>query len=230
MTVMTLMIPSALLLSVWTSASLRWAAGDEVAISRTGTAVAALIGYLGVLIALSFGPGYAPWEVETALCVFGALLLVAGWVDHRTAWAPDGVILPLMVCGSVSAALIGSLSAGPVWAIGVAVLIFGLAQAAWAVQAVLGHRVLPPPDLISLSLPVLLFGLTHYTFLAYLTLSLTLLLVLRGPEPVYRAFRGPAASDAVRDAGLAGTGRSAPFLPMALGSVYGVLLLRLLQG
>ena len=227
---MTLMVPTAVLLALWSGASLRWSAGSEVRLNLTGAALAALIGYLGVTVAFTIGQDAAPRETELAICVFGALLLVAGWVDHRTAWAPDGLILPLMVCGSASAALIGSLTLGPGWAIGVAVLIFGLAQGAWAVQGLTGWRVLPPPDLMSLGLPVLLFGLTPYTFLSYLALSVTLLLVLRAPEAIYLRLRGPAASGAVREAGLSGAGRSAPFLPMALGSVYGVLLLRLMQG
>lgn len=230
MMVMTLMLPVALLLAGWGRLSLRWSAGKGVDAGLLGTALSALIGYFGVLVALAASPGAASWEIELALCVFGALLLLAAWTDHRTAWAPDGVILPLLSFGAVAASLIGPLGVGPGGAIATSVVIFGVAQAAWAAQALSGWRVLPPPDLIALSLPVLLFGLTPYTFLTYLGLSLTLLLALKAPEPVYRLIRGPAAAEAVKEAALTGTGRSAPFLPMALGAIYTVLLLRLFQG
>lgn len=227
---MTLMLPAALLLAGWARISLRWAAGRGVDAGLLGTALSALIGYFGVLLSLAAGPGAASPETELALCVFGALLLVAAWTDHRTAWAPDGVILPLLSFGAVAVSLIGPLGVGPGGAIGIALLIFGVAQAAWAAQALTGWRVLPPPDLIALSLPILLFGLTPYAFLTYLALSLTLLLALKAPEPVYRLIRGPAAAEAVKAANLTGAGRSAPLLPMALGALYGVLLLRLFQG
>lgn len=225
-----MMVPTALLLAGWGRVSLRWAAGPGVSLGWTGAVLSALLGYLGVALAAGPGGFAAPWEVELCLCVFGALLLGTAWTDHRTAWAPDGVVLPLMISAAIVASLIGPLTVQPVPAMGVGVLLFGLAQVGWAVQALIGTRLLPPPDLMSLGLPVLLFGLTPYAFLSYLALSVTLLLMLRAPEAVYLRLRGPAASEAVLEAGLTGAGRSAPFLPMALGSVYGVLLLRLMQG
>lgn len=230
MITMAMMIPTALLLAAWGRVSLRRAAGPDVSVGLAGAFAAALLGYLGVALALGPVQTGLPHEVELALCVFGSLLLLAAWTDHRTAWAPDGIVLPLMISAAIVASLIGPLTVRPVPAMGVGVLLFGLAQAGWAVQALVGTRLLPPPDLMALGLPVLLFGLTPYAFLSYLALSATLLLVLRAPEPLYQRLRGPAASEAVRDAGLSGSGRSAPFLPMALGAVYGALLLRLLQG
>jgi hypothetical protein len=224
------LVPIALLLPLWGLISLRVAAGAGVAPGLPGAFLSVLFGCLGPYLASGSGPESLLPETRIAICMFGALLLLAAWTDHKTAWAPDGIILPLMICGAVCASLIGDLgvTSGP--AIGVGLLIFGLAQALWAAQAIAGWRVLPPPDLIALSLPVLLFGLTSYTFLTFLTLSAALLFLLKAPEPVYRRIRGPAAAEAVRQAALTGEGRSAPLLPMALGSVYGVLLLRLFLG
>lgn len=225
-----LMLPTALLLSFWSRLLLRLAAGAGVDPGPAGVALSALAGYGGVLAAIRTGPGVGSVEAELALCVFGALLLIAAWVDQRTAWAPDGITLPLMFGGAVSASMIGTLSAGPIPAFGVAFGLFLSAQAAWWGQVLFGRRHLPPADLMALALPALLFGLTPFTPLTYLLLSGLLLLALRGPEPVYRAIRGPAAEEAVREAGLNGSGRSAPLLPMALGALFLALLLRLLQG
>lgn len=227
---LSLMVPVALMLAVWNRVSLRFAAGPETDPGLIGAALSALAGSMGVLVVIRVAPVPVPIETELALCLFGALLLITGWTDHRTAWAPDGVVVPLLVCGALSASLIGPFLVGPLTAFAIAALIFCAAQGGWALQGISGRRVLPPPDLIALSLPVLLFGLTPYTFLTYLLLSGLLILVLRAPDPLYRIIRGPAATDAVEEAGLTGSGRSAPFLPMSLGALYGVLLLRLFQG
>ena len=224
------MLPTALLLSVWGRVSLRVASGATAGPGLLSAGLAALTGYGGVLIAIRSGPGVGSVEAELALCVFGALLLLAAWIDQRTAWAPDGITLPLMCGGAASASLIGTLGVGPVAALGVAFALFLTAQAAWAAQALIGIRLLPPADLMALALPVLLFGLSPYAPLTYLLLFALLLIALRGPEPLYRLIRGPSAEEAVRDADISGSGRSAPLLPMALGSLFIALLLRLLQG
>ena len=132
--------------------------------------------------------------------------------------------------GAASAGLIGEVGIGPIAAITAAIGLFLAAQALWAAQALTGLRLLPPADLMALALPLLLFGLSPYAPLTYLLLSALLLIALRGPEPVYRLIRGPAAEEAGRDADLSGSGRSAPLLPMALGSLFVALLLRLVQG
>ena len=225
-----LMIPTALLLALWGRVAFRLAAGPERGPDLSTAGLSALTGYGGVLIAIRSGPGVGSVETELALCVFGALLLLVAWIDQRTAWAPDGITLPLMFGGAASAGLIGSVGIGPISAIGVAFGIFIAAQVFWAAQAISGFRLLPPADLMALSLPILLFGPSPYAPLTYLLLSALLLIALRGPEPVYRLIRGPAAEAAVRDAGLSGAGRSAPLLPMALGSLFMALLLRLTQG
>lgn len=225
-----LMLPTALLLSLWGRFAFRLAAGSAAAPTLSGAGLAALTGYGGVLVAIRSGSGVGSGEAELALCVFGSLLLLVAWIDQRTAWAPDGVTLPLLFGGAASASLIGSFGFGPITAIGVAIGLFLAAQGVWAAQVMTGLRLLPPADLMALSLPPLLFGLSPYAPLSYLLLSGLLLIALRGPEPLYRLVRGPAAEEAVREAGLSGSGRSAPLLPMALGSLYAALLLRLVQG
>jgi hypothetical protein len=226
----TLLFATAILFSVWARLSVRYASGRTgVGPGLYGCAAAAVLGYLGVALAIRTGGGHKD-GAELALSVFGALLLVAAWTDHRTAWAPDGITIPLLCGGAASANLLGTTGMGPLTTIGVAFGLFLISQAAWYLQAVIGWRKLPPADLMALSLPLLMFGQTIHAPLTYLTLSALLLFLLRAPEPVYRALRGPSAAEAALDARLTGSGRSAPLLPLALGALYGVLLLRLLQG
>lgn len=226
-----LLIPTALFLPVWARVCVRFASGRSgVGPDLLGTGLAAIFGYLGVMIAIRMGEGAFSIETELALSAFGALLLVAAWTDHLTAWAPDGVTLPLVFGATSAAGLLGTLGVGPLGALGIAGGIFLASQAAWAFQAMIGRRLLPPADLMALMLPVLLFGPTIHTPLTYLALSGLLLFMLRAPEPVYLALRGPAAEEAVRDAGLTGRGRSAPLLPLAYTALFGTLLFRLFQG
>jgi len=225
-----LIFPAALILSLWGRISVRFAAGPGSEPGLFGASLAALLGCAGALGAIRIGPGVGTLEAELAICVFGGLLMLAAWVDQRTAWAPDGIILPLMFGAATAASLIGTLEVGPISAFGIGLGIFLAAQLSWALQVVSGFRLLPPADLMALGLPLLLFGMTLYTPLAYLLLSLALFLALRGPEPLFRAMRGAAADAALQEAGLRGAGRSAPFLPMALGALFAALLLRLMLG
>jgi hypothetical protein len=226
-----LLIPTALFLPVWARVCVRFASGrSEVGPGLLGTGLAVILGYLGVLIAIRGGEVPLSIEAELALSTFGALLLVAAWTDHRTAWAPDGVTLPLILGATVSAGLLGTLGVGPLGAIGIALALFLASQAAWALQALTGRRHLPPADLMALALPALLFGTTIYAPITYMALSGLLVLLLRAPDPLYQVLRGPAADEAVQDAGLVGRGRSAPLLPLAYTALFGTLLFRLFQG
>jgi hypothetical protein len=225
-----LIFPAALALSFWGRISVRIVAGPGSEPGLFGASLSALLGCAGVLLAIRIGPGVETIEAELAICVFGGLLILAAWVDRKTAWAPDGIILPLMFGAATAASLIGTLELGPLSAFGVGLVIFLAAQLIWVVQVISGFRLLPPADLMALVLPFLLFGITAYAPLTYLLMSAALFAALRGPEPLYLALRGRAADEALQDAGLRGSGRSAPFLPMALGALFAALLLRLTLG
>jgi len=226
-----LLVPTALLLPIWARRCVRFASGRAGnGPGPLGAGLAAVSGYLGVLIAIRGGEGAFSIETELALSTFGALLLLAAWTDYRTAWAPDGVTLPLIFGATSAAGLLGTLGVGPLGVIVITLALFLVSQAAWALQALIGHRHLPPADLMALALPALLFGTTIYAPISYMVLSGFLLFMLRAPDPLYRALRGPSAEEAVRDAGLTGRGRSAPLLPLAYTALFGTLLLRLFQG
>jgi hypothetical protein len=222
-----LLFPIALLLTFWSAYALRLAGGPDLTFSDLkGGALAASVGYGSVL--LLTGP-FSEGE-SFALSLFGAIALLCAWLDHRTAWAPDGLLLPLLM----SALLVGdALGSGEVSIIGALVLalaLFLVAQGLWAAQCLIGPRVLTPPDQITLCLPLLIFGLTPYAPVTWALICLPVLILLRVPEPLYLRLCGPAAREAAREVGLSGSGRSAPLLPLVLTTLLGVLLFRLYQG
>jgi hypothetical protein len=226
-----LLLPVSLLLPLWAGLMLRLAGGPRLPLEDLrGGALAAAAGYAAVLLVT--GLGSHPYTVpETlVLCLFGALALLSAWIDHRTAWAPDGLILPLLTGALLVGALLGTGPASVIGAPVIALAIFLFAQGLWAAQCLLGPRLLTPPDQIVLALPFLVFGLTPYAPVTWALICLPVLILMRVPEPVYLRLRGPAAREAARDAGLSGSGRSAPLLPVVLTTLLGVLLFRLYRG
>lgn len=226
-----LLLPVSLLLPLWAGLMLRLSGGPRLRVEDLrGGALAAACGYGGVLLVTGLGPEARTAAETLVLCLFGALALLAAWIDHRTAWAPDGLVLPLLIGGLLVGALLGS---GPVSVIGapfLALALFLFTQGLWAAQCLLGPRLLTPPDQIVLCLPLLIFGLTPYAPVTWALICLPVLILIRVPDPVYQRLRGPAAPEAALDAGLSGSGRSAPLLPVVLTTLLGVLLFRLYRG
>jgi len=219
------------LLAAWGLFMIRVAGGPRLERSDLLHAtLAAAIGYASVRTTVAFGSIPYTGPEAVSLSLFGALALLCAWVDHRTAWAPDGLILLLLISGLLTGALLGTGPVGVLWAPVLGLALFLLAQGSWAAQCLLGPRVLTPPDQIALALPVLVFGLTYHAPITWALMCIPLLVFLKTPYPVYRRLRGPAASEAVLDAGLTGSGRSAPVLPIVLTTLLGVLLFRLLKG
>ena len=106
-----------------------------------------------------------------------ALLVVAGKVDFRTAWAPSELVLPLcLVAGMVSP--LGS-SAGALAAILAGTLLFAAAHIAWVIQLRIGLRCAPPADLIVLAAPLLLFGASSASAMYYGAIATLLALARR---------------------------------------------------
>lgn len=222
-----LLFPIALLLTFWSAYAFRLAGGPDLAFSDLkGGALAASVGYGSVL--LLTGPFS---EAESfALSLFGAIALLCAWLDHRTAWAPDGLVLPLLMSALFVGALLGTGPVSVIWSPFLAIALFLLAQGLWVAQCLAGYRFLTPPDQLILCLPVLIFGLTVYAPITWALICLLILILMRAPEQVYLCLRGPAAREAVLDAGLSGSGRSAPLFPVVLTTLLGVLLFRLYQG
>ena len=127
-------------------------------------------------------------QPESILLV--ALLVVAGQVDFRTAWAPSELVLPIcLVAGMVSP--LGS-SAGVPAAIPAGLLLFAAAHVAWAIQLRIDLRCVPPADLIIMAAPLLLFGASAASAMCYGVIAA--LLALAGQVQALSWIRGlPAA-------------------------------------
>ena len=138
---------------------LRVSSEGESDIALAELILAGLIGALPAAFLSPFGigsPGFL------ALVTLGALLPMAGWIDRKSGWAPDFVMLPIVVSGLVLGSSLGSWSAGPL-----AMLVWGAAgyaalQVSWILAAMKNPELMlpPPADLIALALPFLIFG-TH---------------------------------------------------------------------
>ncbi len=87
----------------------------------------------------------------------GALFMAAAWVDARTYWAPDELVLPCcIIAGSVGL----SDREGCWWLAGAALgaAVWIAARIAWQLQGRFRTGFPPPPDLVALAMPLLLFG------------------------------------------------------------------------
>lgn len=213
------------LASVWSLVSIRMAGGPVLTPPAFwGALVAGMAGAMVFLGAALLGEQVSGEIQLLAVGLFGGLLMICAWADHQTAFAPDGLIVPL-IFGAASLPLPGEVADGaPLRAALISVLVFLGAQAAWRLQVRFGLRILTPPDLIVLLLPLLVLGLTPEAWATYLLMCVPLALLLGLPEHIYQRLRGPAAEEAVADASLSGSGRSAPLLPIALGAL-GVMII-----
>lgn len=217
-----------LALSAWSLVSVRMAGGPPPSLAAFWGALAAGMAGASLLLGAALLGARVSGEVALlSLGLFGALLMICAWADHRTAFAPDGLLLPLLF-GAVSVPMPAEASGpGPLWAALIAALVFLGAQLLWRLQDRYGLRLLTPPDLCVLLLPLLIFGVTSDAWGTYLLMCVPLALLLGLSEPIYQRIRGPAAEEAVADAGLSGAGRSAPLLPIALGALGVMIIIEL---
>ena len=126
---------------------------------------------------MAAGPDTAVVMAQPESILLVALLVVAGQVDFRTAWAPSELVLPLcLVVGMVSP--LGS-SAGAPAAILAGSLFFAAAHVAWVIQLRIGLRCVPPADLIILAAPLLLFGASAASAMYYGAIAALLALARR---------------------------------------------------
>lgn len=221
------------ILVFWSRFSLERAAGGQVR-DKVGMKSLMVTAFGGFWFSAVIGL-YAGSDNMVAVLVAATLFSLAAlsaYIDHHTAWAPDGTIL-LLVCLIMAAGLL--LETGLVQDLAPAAItglgVFMAAQALWFFQCRAGMPVLTPPDQIALVAPLLLFGFSAYTGFSFLVMAVLLLLLLKGPEALYRRLRGPAADEALAHADLVRIGkseRSAPFLPVAMTALILTLILHLL--
>ena len=165
----------------------------------------------GLAVAASQPGFFGQVQFASILWIFlGAFFSAAAFVDARTFWAPDELVLPCCILagsiGSAGGEVFWYLQ-GPVFGFA----LWGVGRIAWQLQIVLGLRFLPPPDVAAFAMPLVLFGLDIRSAIAYLGCAA----VLSGIG-IYRSRRlracGPFQTDLLaRNFG----GRVVPFLGIA---------------
>ena len=141
----------------------------------------------------------------------GILLGVSATIDRLTAWAPDGLIVPISVLACVYGP-IGDIHI--LWGVVAGLGLFVVAQLLWMLQVSLDRRALPPPDIIAVLLPFALFGFSIHTIIVLLTVALILLAILRWPHLEIFSGLQDAKDDAQQDTGIKG-GNTVAFLATA---------------
>lgn len=112
---------------------------------------------------------------DFALVPLCGFLAVAAYVDHRTAWAPDELTFPVCMLSGVAAFADGTnMNFGILAALSLGFALFTAAKAAWIVQGYLARTILPPPDVVGVSLPLVLFDSWATAAICLVALALVL--------------------------------------------------------
>lgn len=182
---------------------------------RYGAAASgALISIIGLCAASKLPdpglPGVLMAELSVAMAVVmaGALLAVLAVMDRNTAWAPDLVTLPLCILIAMTGnALSGDAVTFSTVLVGLG--IWGVAQLLWLGQVMMGAGAVPPPDLMLLIAPAVVFGATMPLILYYLAVAMTMKLSMASPR-LRRVFVGAGVAErASAETGSAGNPQEA---------------------
>lgn len=217
-------------LAYWSVFSVRMASAEVVSPPFGGALIASMIGAIIFLGAALLGGGVIGGVQSLTLGLFGAILAVCAWTDHQTSYAPDGLVLPLLLGGAYLPIPMDADLNLEVWPALGAICLFIFSQGAWRLQVRSGMPLLTPPDLLVLLLPVLVFGLNTSSWVTYLLMCAPLAFLINAPDAVYRMIRGPAAQVAAREIGFRDDVRSAPLLPISLGALGVVSTYLLVKG
>ena len=173
---------------------------------------AALAGSIsGAAIAISQYRITGQAQAAEFLWVFlGAFLAAASFVDARTYWAPDELVLPCCIlAGSVG--ILGCAGYWGIWGPVSGLAMWSAARLVWRL-GVAGIRRLPPPDLVAAAMPLMLFGADIRSALAYFGCSSVLLAVGLSRSRNMRNCVRPFSARSSSPFG----GRPVPFLGIAL--------------
>lgn len=172
-------------------------------------------------VAAMAGPAGGNYPALAGMCAFGAIAAVMAIMDRDTAWAPDGLMLPLTVLAFAMGSMhYGVLPLLPAVAAGVAV--FFAAQGLWWLQDRYDFRVLPPPDLLAFVIPAALLGLSFSLAVFYIVTASMILVFRQNPEFLSLFSRKEALDEAAADLGF-GDRPAITFLAVAF-PVLGLVL------
>lgn len=131
--------------------------------------------------------GHGGWEGIVAT-LLGGYLLTSAYVDRETGWAPDILLYPVAMASLLLAGLLGSWGMSLSTGILAALLLYPVVMALWIALRALTPlaSMLPPNDLLSLLVPVILFG--YGLGMAYLVVVGALLVAVRFTPFLRRIF------------------------------------------
>lgn len=154
------------------------AVGARIRLSRRMRWRAAGAGVVvGALCIVAAGLQDSPLRAAPVF-LFCAILAGLSWMDLRTAWAPDLLTGPLCLLTPFAAAALAGQTFG--WGdLFQGFQIMGLAAILWLLQCYAGLRVMPPPDMIVLIIPVYIFGISAELSAFYVSISIFMVICLR---------------------------------------------------
>jgi len=183
--------------------------------------ISAMIG--GWAGALSLG--YGDLLFSYAFGMLGIVMMVLAMVDRETSWAPDVLIIPFCLLASFVA---HEAPRDPAlwphvlfYAAGFYIfpqLLF------WAIIRSKG-RLMPPPDMIAILSPFLVFGLSEYTALSYIIITIVLIAIRQ-----FEYIRGYIFKNGVSEDILEKEENAITFLTVSFPFVFYVALLKVVLG
>ncbi|WP_027234590.1 hypothetical protein [Leisingera caerulea] len=160
---------------------------------------------------------------------FASTLCLAAFVDRETSWAPD-ILMAILAAGAVVLASrfhgwdLSLMSAAAAGAGGLlAVNLLWMA----AVRLTGWIWILPPGDILGISIPFILFGATPYS-IGIMFGTAALLVLCRSFDWVHAVFEKPGNGEKVArdmDVDIADVRKSIPFLSVCLPVVWAALLI-----
>lgn len=178
--------------------------------------VASLAGTLPGFAAVASG---SPPSVVLSFTLFGTFLLLLAIIDRQTSWAPDMLMLPLCCLAMWVGAQHGGQDPGVFRLLLRGLGLFGLAQILFVILARLA-RPLPPPDMIGLLLPFVVFGISAQASVAFIITSAILILIRQSGGIRNRLLTPEVGTDVSVEGRL-----SVPFLAIVLPVVYCLMFL-----
>lgn len=203
---MNLLIVSALVLlfagslSVWACLATRFASGGKAGPKVDDVFYFAIASGFIVAPVMLRGLERGDMVMASIGLFLGILLGIAATVDRLTTWAPDGLMIPICVLATLYGPIGDAI--GPIWSIPVGLVVFGVCQLLWVAQYRLGYLMIPPPDIIALVVPFLLFGVSVLTLTILISMAIVLLLILRVKSMRFLAGDHDALDDGQKDTGI----------------------------
>lgn len=172
---------------------------DKFAININQITIAASVGVFAMWACL-IGSNTGFIERSMMITVAG-LLSMGAWIDRISAWAPDTIIIPFCIL----VLFLSPYSTGfhPLYIITSGLILFALSIFLWAIQVWTNLRIAPPADLVAISAPFALFGITIETSLVFMGTAICLLGALKSKKIALAFSRPEAVADAVSDTEMA---------------------------